>query len=248
MIRQLGSELFKQRSARTLVSVLAAMIGLIVLAELLHSLGLPADAVADESRQLMVLGLGGLLSSLFAALFGALTFTSEVRHGTIRPTFLATPRRDRVVAAKGLVSVLIGAVLGLLGAAVATLVGVMAMEARGVAVLLDGGDITQLVVGAAGAAALSAAIGVGVGTVVRNQVPALIGICAWMLFVEGLLADATGGLGQIGRFLPGAAGTAMTGQDPERLLAPAGAVLVLTAYAAASVAIATLATTRRDVG
>ena len=65
-------------------------------------------------------------------------------------------------------------------------------------------------------------VGVGVGALVRNQVPALIGICAWLLFVEGLLAgDVTDNLGDIGRLLPGVAASAISGQDPGTLLAPA---------------------------
>jgi ABC-2 type transport system permease protein len=78
-----------------------------------------------------------------------------------------------------------------------------------------------LVSGGAAAAALWAAIGVGVGALVRNQVPTLIGICAWLLFVEGLLAGDLVGLGEVGRFLPGAAAAAISGQDPGTLPAPA---------------------------
>lgn len=69
--------------------------------------------------------------------------------------------------------------------------------------------------------ALCAAIGVGVGAVIRNQVPVLVGICAWLLFVENLLVGDIGGVGNIGRLLPGAAGKAISGQDPDTLLAPA---------------------------
>src|SRR6266511_6389838 len=74
-----------------------------------------------------------------------------------------------------------------------------------------------LVLGAAVAAALWAAIGVGVGALVRHQVPALIGICAWLLFVEGLLAGDLVGLGDVGRFLPGAAALEISGQEPGTL-------------------------------
>ena len=247
-MRELMAELLRQRTTRTVLGLFAAMIGLIVLAEALHGFGLPADALTTRSRQLMVLGLGGMLGSLFSALLGALSVTTEIRHGTMRPTFLMTPRRHRVVAAKVVVSVLLGAAFALIGSVVATAAGAAALEARGIGVALDGGDHTLLIVGATGAGALWAVIGVGVGAIIRNQVSALVGICAWLLFVEGLLADATGGLGRIGRYLPGAAGAAMSGQEPSQLLDPVVALLVLVTYAAVVAISGAAATARRDVG
>lgn len=245
----LRAELLKQRSTRTGPGLFAAMIGLVLLAVLLHSFGLPADDLRTASRQLMVFGRGEFLGVLFAALFGAMSITAEIRHGTIRPTFLATPRRGRVVAAKVMASILFGTGLGLAAGAVAAAAGTAVLRARGIDVQLDRGDYVLLVVGSAGAAALWAAIGVGLGALVRNQVPTLIGICAWLLFVEGLLAgDVTGGLGDVGRLLPGAAAAAISGQDPGTLLAPAVGLLLLALYAAAATLAGSLALSRRDVG
>jgi hypothetical protein len=74
-----------------------------------------------------------------------------------------------------------------------------------------------------------------VGALFRNQVPVLIGICAWLLFIEGLLAgDVAGGLGDVGRLLPGAAASAVSGQDPGTLLAPPLGLVLLASYAAAT--------------
>jgi ABC-type transport system involved in multi-copper enzyme maturation permease subunit len=244
----LHSELLKQRSTRTTLSLFLAMIGLVLLAVLLHGFGLRAEALRDRHVQLMVLGRGELLGVLFAALLGAMSITAEIRHGTIRPTFLFSPRRGRVVAAKVVVSVLVGAGFGLVAGAVATAAGTAALRARGIDVQLDGNDDALLVFGSAAAAALWAAIGVGLGALVRNQVPTLIGICAWLLFVEGLLGDATGGLGDVGRILPGAAAAAISGQDPGTLLAPAVGLMLLVAYAAAAALAGATATSRRDVG
>lgn len=241
------AELLKQRSTRTVLGLFAAMVGLVALAIVLHGVGLPVDALDDRSRQLIVFGLGGFLGSLFAALVGALSITSEIRHGTIRPTFLVTPQRGRVVAAKAAVSVLIGAGFGLVGAAIAIGTGTAALDGRGVEVFVDTGDAALLVAGGTIASALWAAIGVGVGGLVRRQVPTLVGMCAWLLFVEGLLADATGGLGEIGRYLPGAAAAAISGQEPERLLAPALGLAVLCLYTAGSSLLGAFAMSRRDV-
>ncbi len=246
MIAQFRAELLKMRSTRTNLGLCAAMVGLVLFVVLLHGFSVPMERVSRRSDQLqLVFGWAALLGSLFAALLGALAITGEFRHGTIRPTFLVTPRRGRVVAAKVWASMLIGSALGLIAAAVATAVGSAALAMRGLAIRLDGGDYALLLVGCAAAAALWAAIGVGLGAVVRSQVPTMVGICAWLLFVEGLLLGDVGLVGDVGRFMPGALGKAASGQDLR--LAPGLAVFLLALYAAAAAIVGWVATTRRDV-
>jgi len=244
---QLRAESLKQRSTRTVLGLFAAMLGLVLLAVLLHGFGLPVGDLGGKSQQMRIFEAGEKLGSLFAALLGALSITAEIRHGTIRPTFLVTPWRGRVVAAKVLVSTLVGAGFGLAAGTVAAGVGTAALGARGIAVQLDGGDYALLVAGGAAAAALWATIGVGIGAIVRNQVATLIGISAWLLFVEGLLVGDVTGVGDVGQFAPGAAAAAITGRDPAALLAPALGLVLLTAYAAAAALVGALATARRDV-
>ncbi len=247
MSDSLRSELFKQRSTRIVPALLAAMLGLLLLVLLLHGLGLPADTFDSTSKQLTILfGWGEALGALFAGLLGAMSMTGEIRHGTIRPTFLFTPERRRVVMAKVGASMLIGTGFGLVAGAVAAAVGSAAFRARGIDVRLDTGDYALLIAGAAGGSALWAAIGVGVGAVVRNQVSALVGITAWLLFVENLLVGDIAGVGGIGRLLPGAAAKAMSGQDPATLVAPAIGLALLVLYAGVAAVIGSLVTSRRD--
>jgi ABC-2 type transport system permease protein len=244
----LRAELFKQRSTRTGFGLFVAMLGLVLFVVLLHGFGLAAGNFDTSSKQLTVLfAWGEVLGALFAALLGAMSITGEIRHGTIRSTFLATPWRHRIVAAKVWASMLIGTGFGLAAGAVAAGVGAAALRARGIDVLLDPGDYALLVAGGAAATALWAAIGVGVGAVVRNQVPVLVGICAWILFVENLMVGDIGGVGNVGRLLPGAAGQAISGQDPDTLLPPAVGLVLLALYAAAAGLAGWLATSRRDV-
>jgi ABC-type transport system involved in multi-copper enzyme maturation permease subunit len=247
MSAQLRSELLKLRSVRSGLGLLVAMTGLVLLAVVLHSL-LPAQALASRDNQLTILGRGEFLGALFAALLGALLVSAEIRHGTIRPTFLVTPRRGLVVWAKVSASVLAGAGFGLVAGAVAAAAGVAALGARGIDLRLDGGDYLLLVAGSAAAAALWAAIGVGVAALVRHQVPAVVGICAWLLFVEGLLAGDLLGLGEVFKFLPGSAAAAISGQEPGTLLAPAVGLALLAAYAVAAAASGAVAISHRDVG
>jgi ABC-2 type transport system permease protein len=244
----LRAELFKQRSTRTGLGLFGGMLVLVLFVVLLHGFGLGARNFDTTSKQLSVLfGWGEVLGVLFAALLGAMSITGELRHGTIRPTFLVTPSRRRVVAAKVSASMLIGAAFGLIGGAVAAGMGTAALRARGIDVRLDTGDYVLLVAGGAAATALWAAIGVGLGAVVRNQVPTLVGICAWLLFFENLLVGDIAGVGGVGRLLPGAAGKAISGQDPQTLLAPAVGLVLLALYAAAVAVEGSLATSRRDV-
>jgi ABC-2 type transport system permease protein len=244
----LRAELFKQRSSRSSLGLFAAMLGLVLFVVLLHGFGLAAANFDSSSKQLTVLfGWGEVLGALFAALLGAMSMTGEIRHGTIRPTFLVTPRRRQVVAAKVWASMLIGAGFGLVAGAVTAGIGTAALRARGIDVRLDAADYALLVAGGTTATALWAAIGVGVGAVVRSQVPTLVGICAWLLFFENLLIGDVAGVGGLGRLLPGAAGKAISGQDPKTLLAPAAGLVLLVFYAAAAAVVGSLATSRRDV-
>lgn len=88
MTAHLRAELLKQRSTRTNVGLLATMVGLVLIAVLLHGYGLPAGNVDSRSKQITVLfAWGEVVGSLFAALLGAMSITGEYRHGTIRPTF-----------------------------------------------------------------------------------------------------------------------------------------------------------------
>jgi ABC-2 type transport system permease protein len=248
MTAQLRAELLKQRSTRTNLGLLVALLGLVLLAVLLHSLALPAENIDSNPEQLtLVVGWGEKLGAVFAGILGALSITGEIRHGTIRPTFLVSPRRTRVLAAKVLASLCFGAGFGLIATTLAAGVGSAALGTRGIDSRLDGGDYALFVAGGATGAALWAAIGVGIGALVRNQVPTLIGICAWLLFVEGLLVGDLTGVGDVGRFAPGAAAAAISGQDPDTLLAPAAGLVLLALYAAAATLAGSLATDRRDV-
>jgi hypothetical protein len=241
---QLRSELLKQRSTFTNLGLFLAMLALVLLAVVLHAVAVPADRLQTAADQVQVFRFGALLGALFAGLVGALAITGEIRHGTIRPTFLVTPRRGEVVAAKVVISALVGTVFGLVAAGVAVGVGSAALAAREIPITLDAGDYTLMPLGGIAAAALWAPIGVGLGALVRNQVATLVAIFLWLFFIENLLVDFVPGAG---KFAPGAAAAAITGVDPDRLLAPAFGALLLAAYAVATAAAAWIATLRRDV-
>jgi ABC-2 type transport system permease protein len=248
MTRLLRSELLKQRTTRTSLTLLLYMLGLILLVVLLHVFSLSVDELGARDNQLKVLGWGTSIGALFAALLGAMSITAEIRHGLIRPTLMATPRRARVIAAKVGASALAGTLVGLLAQALTAAITSAGLTARGVEIAVTAADFAQLLAGGAAAAALFAAIGVGVGALIRNQVGTVVGLCVWLLLVESILI---GDVPSVGQFTPGASAGALAGalQDvgPADLLAPALGALLLVAYAAVAGAAGSIAVARRDV-
>ena len=98
------------------------------------------------------------------------------------------------------------------------------IRARGYDVLIDSGDVRRLLLGTIVMSALWAALGVGIGALVRNQVLAIVGLFAWVFVVEILLFQYLPGVGPL---RAGRRGTAMTGDtvgdsSMHLLSAPAG--------------------------
>jgi ABC-2 type transport system permease protein len=245
MIGQLRAELLKQRSTQTTPALLAAMFGLVGLAIALHILTPAASELSTRSDQLPAFEVGTRVGMLFAALAGALAITAEFRYGTIHPTFMVTPRRSAVLAAKLAVSALVGLVFGLVAEGLMAGAATAALTGRGITVELTSGDYTRLLVGGTVAAALWATIGLGVGALVRDQIPALVGLCAWLLLVEHLLPP------EAARYMPGAAGLGLAIKASHTQLAVpvptlATGTVVLVACAVAVAAAGWYATLQRD--
>ena len=242
MIAQLRSELLKQRSTQTTLFLFLAMVGLVAFAVALHVIALSTGHLATRSGQLGVFEVGTKVGMIFAGLVGAMAITAEIRYGTIRPTFLVTPRRGPVLAAKLVISGLAGVLFGLLAEGLMAAAATVAFAARGIDIQLASGDYLQLLAGGAAAAALWAALGVGIGALVRNQVGTLVGLCAWMFLVETISSSFVPGFA---RLLPGGAGIALAGNTHKPSILVAVALLVL--YTAAAAAAGWLATLRRDL-
>ena len=248
MSRLVKAELLKQRTTRTTRTLLASMVGLILLLILLHVLSLSTAHLSSADGQLKVVGWGTTVGALFAALLGALSITGELRHGTIRPTFLATPRRERVIYAKLLATAAMGIGVGLLAECLAAGIEATGLAIRGIGIELTAGDYLQLLAGGAAAAALFAAIGLGVGALVRQQVGAITGLTIWLILIETTLI---GNLPSAGKFAPGASAGAIAGaiqtQSTSNLVAPAIGGLLLLLYAAVAAAAGISLTNHRDV-
>ena len=243
MIAQTKAELLKIRSTRTTLGLVLGMIALIVLFGLLAGLLTKAPNLLTENDQRAVLGVGSI-AGVFSALVGVLLVTSEYRFGTIRPTFLFTPRRSRVIGAKLAASMLAGLAFGIVGEGIGFALVYIILNGRGIPLALNGGELTLLLLGTLAGIVLWAAIGAVVAAIVRNQVGAIIGLLAWGFIVENLLFAFVPSIGQL---TPGEAQNALTGLTTNHLLSPAAGGATLIAWAAVLTLIALASTARRDV-
>jgi hypothetical protein len=85
--------------------------------------------------------------------------TSEYRYGTIKPTFLFTPRRFRVMGAKVAAGVLAGFVFGIVGTAIGFGVGYACLAGRGIDYALNDRQTALLLLGTVAGTALWGGIG-----------------------------------------------------------------------------------------
>ncbi|SEB49866.1 hypothetical protein SAMN04489806_0869 [Paramicrobacterium humi] len=215
--------------------------------------GMPTSGLAP-----LVYSFGTTVGYVFPFLLGALATTGEFRHQTLTPTFLATPKRGIVLGAKWATLLVIGAFFGVVALLGSVGAGSAVLAAFDIDTALDSGDTWALIARSVLAMALWAAIGVGLGSAVPNQVATVVIVLAFTQFVEpilrslGTLADW---IGDVTKWLPGAASDALVGASFYSLAGAGGGTslewwqggLVLLAIAVVVSVIGWLVTWRRDI-
>jgi ABC-2 type transport system permease protein len=146
MTSQFRAELLKIRSTRTAAGLVLGMVALILLFSLLSGLltEAPNLVTTEDQRGLLVVGA---YAAVFSTLAGIMLVTSEYRYGTIKPTFLFTPRRFRVMGAKVAAGVLAGFVFGIVGTAIGFGVGYACLAGRGIDYALNDRQTALLLLG-----------------------------------------------------------------------------------------------------
>ena len=216
-------------------------------------------------------------SRLLALVLGVLIITGEYRHKTVTPTFLAEPRRGRVVTAKlgvgfgagvvmGALTMLAGLILGLVLVAVKvhscqTFGGVEQGMSQAVCSARNGlyyvanthdmwHDWSQIAPGVILGTGLFAVYGLGLGALLKNQIVAVVVGLIFTLVVETIIGAIWP---TIGEYLPGQAATAL--EDATRttlvsthpLLPWWGGAIMLLVYGLALAFVGTFTTLRSDI-
>jgi ABC-2 type transport system permease protein len=246
MTRLISSEIFKLRTTRTFLGLTVGPLVLLLL------IVIPVTAFVHfhtGDRTLHGLLVFPSFLRIFALLLGILTVTSEFRHGTITPTLLVEPDRLRLVLAKLCACVLVAVALGLVSTGSVTAIGAGIFSLRNVDFGPDPA-VVKLIVGGSVGFGLYAALGLGIGAVVRNQVGAIIGSLVYLFVVESALLLVPGVKDEVPTYGLTALMNAVSGfgeHDDKDLLGQVPAGLVLAGYAAVFLIAGVLLLRRRDV-
>ena len=217
----------------------------------------PTDPMTPEAVAKTIYTLATSLGYVFPVIVGALAMTSEFRHQTITPTLLAEPRRTMFLAAKMLSSVVVGLLFGVVGTAATVGAGAAVLALMGEPTYLSDPIVLRSALLSVLALTVWTVVGVGFGTLLTNQVAVIVVLLAFTQFVEPILRIVLGQFDWsegISKFLPGAAGEAITGASfyadsgmAAGLLTSWQGLVVLLAYAIVFAAIGRATTLRKDI-
>jgi ABC-2 type transport system permease protein len=245
MTRLIRAEFTKLRTTRLVYGLTAAMAAFAVLTVVANATDRQgAPPVSADSFSAFVAAPTTLLAGA-ALLLGILGMAGEFRHHTVTQTFLVTPDRGRVVAAKLVAYPLAGIALALTTLTATAAVAAGWLATNGITPSLLDARLGHVLLGALLAAGLCGLVGVGVAALIRNQVAALVGTLVWVLVVEGLLMSLLHAP-SLGKWLPSAAAAALTSPGGGHL-SRLGGSLLLTAYALALALAGTRLVVRHDI-
>jgi ABC-2 type transport system permease protein len=238
MSRLINGELIKLRTTRTALGFTAGVVVLTLAIVLITVLSGHPTTIADKRSALAV---GSGVSALLLV-FGVVGAGAEYRHQTLAPALLVAPGRGRLLAARVVAYGLAGLAIGIVMTIVAFALALPLLAGRP-GPTLGGSDYVRAGGGGLLAMFISTMLGVGVGTLVGKQVPAVIATMVWIFILEPL----SGLLGEISKFTIGQSETSIGGDTGGNVLPWGAACLVLLAWTAAFLIAAAVVDHRRDI-
>ena len=242
------SEWIKLKSLRST----PAVVGLTVVIGVLLSWILAVFVKTDpETHKVFTVGqtfiFSTWLSTVLAIVMGTLLFTSEVQHGTLANSVAAQPARWVTVAAKSVVGLGLGLVMGVVGMiggfTGAVLGGLGAGDTSGMASTALWGLLLT---------SLAPVFGLGVGMIIRHSAGAASTVLVWALVAENLIRGFAPP--RASRFMPfsaanGLLGIHSAGDTPATIAAGLPRIqdaFLFSGYTLAAVVIGTVLLNRRD--
>ena len=183
-MRLLYAEVLKVRTApRTPLGLVLGLVALAVLGSGSTASGGNDSSLTPGGDQLVTWDVIGVatIAAVFTLILGILIVTWEYRHGTITQTFLASPRRERVIGAKLAVAFVAGGLLTALAIVVALAFSLIWISPE---LTRDHWELIGRLVFAGGAWGV---LGAGLGAVVQSQVGAIVTSFVWFLVAEPLI-------------------------------------------------------------
>ena len=193
MIAQIHSEWIKFRTVRsTVVLAIISVVGCVGVAVI-------AAAITDGALRVSNALVGVQISSLFIMVLGVQIIGQEYRFATIRPTFSATPRRERVVIAKLVVVIATVAVAAVALIALSLAAAAMVSSMRGNSFDLGESGNARVLIGTVAILVINGIFGFGIGCLVRQPIAGIVIVLVWVTVVESLIAGLVEGAA---RWLP----------------------------------------------
>jgi ABC-2 type transport system permease protein len=207
-VRLLYAEALKVRTApRTLLGLLAGLTALDILGSASTASSSNDSSFRPGGNEIVTFDVLSVATTglVFGLILGILLVTWEYRHGTITQTFLATPRRERVMGAKFAVSLAAGAALAALSVVV-----VLITAQFWISLGLHRGQ-WELVGRIVFASAMWGVLGAGLGALLQSQVGAIVSAFVWFLVAEHLIGAQ---FDHFGQYLPGSVLERLTEHGP----------------------------------
>jgi ABC-type transport system involved in multi-copper enzyme maturation permease subunit len=168
--------------------------------------------VQTVRQQRELLGAGYFGIEVLAPLLGVLCVTAEYRHKTITTTLVLTPLRTRVLLAKVIVTAVWSIYLAVLSLVAVAVVALPWNAALGGVTTQVTDQAGAVIPGLVASAVLLGLFGLGFGTLVKNQVAAILLTIGGTLILEAILEALARAIFHYDlNWLPNAAGAALAG-------------------------------------
>jgi ABC-2 type transport system permease protein len=217
MMRVIRAELFKLRTTPgpwVVLIVTLVLTALGIITAFVITIGgkgeFTAPVFTPQLRDLVGAGYGA--GTVLAPIVGILCITTEYRQKVLTTTLLVTPRREVVLFGKGVASAVWGLFLAIAGLVLVAAMGIPLLVTQGGSVTALLHQVGPVVPGLLGAYVLFAIFGLGIGTLLRNQVAAVILTIVFVAILEPIIVALVHHLAHVDlNWLPSRSAAALAG-------------------------------------